>query len=139
MSTELRRDPDWNWVKSRAECSAVAMFEHLRIGALANLAERNATIQEPGRVSDRFQLTETNKGRLFTVFDSWGQDRRAVDFSLDLETIHVGVHLPSASEFQATLTLNNEGLCKFKVGDDELDTWQVLKKALESLLFEAER
>jgi hypothetical protein len=33
------------------------------------------------------------------------------------------------------VTLNDEGECRLKVGDDELEEWQVLKRALETLFF----
>jgi hypothetical protein len=35
----------------------------------------------------------------------------------------------------AGITLNNEGLCKLKVGETELDHWQVRRMALERLFF----
>jgi hypothetical protein len=33
--------------------------------------------------------------------------------------------------FSASLTLNDDGECRFKVADKELDSWQFRKKALE--------
>jgi hypothetical protein len=41
----------------------------------------------------------------------------------------------SELKFEGTLTLTNEGKCKLRVGDQELDEWQVLRKALEKLFF----
>ena len=38
--------------------------------------------------------------------------------------------------FRATLTINNEGICKLKIGDEEYTNWQVRKKALEKCFFE---
>lgn len=37
----------------------------------------------------------------------------------------------------ATLTLNDLGECRLRVGDQELDRWQVLRRALEPLFFGA--
>jgi hypothetical protein len=38
-------------------------------------------------------------------------------------------------QFTGTVTLNNDCQCRLAVGNDELDEWQVLKRALEKLFF----
>ena len=39
--------------------------------------------------------------------------------------------------FDATLTLNDKGECRLKIGEKELDFWQFRKLALEDLLLPA--
>ena len=67
------------------------------------------------------------------MFDRYGTQRRATDFRLDGELLHVNP--TEGKAFQATLTLTDAGECKFKVGDDELYAWQLLRRALEGLFF----
>jgi hypothetical protein len=40
-----------------------------------------------------------------------------------------------AVKFSGSLTLTNDALCRLRVGDEELDEWQVLRRALERLFF----
>ena len=63
-----------------------------------------------------------------------------VRFRLAEETVHV-----EATEllggpgvnFAGTLTLTNEAKCRLRVGEEELDEWQVLRRALARLFFPA--
>lgn len=131
------REPEWNWVQARAECSAVTMFERVRTGAIANTTARNA-IRQFDRPGNRFKVDPHGEGRGFTVFDTWGTVRRAVDVTLEHDVLHILVDLPAGQNttIDAAITLNDEGVCKFKVGTRELDPWQLLKMALEPLFFQ---
>lgn len=117
--------PDFDWVTARHQCSADTVFNHLRLLAKDNVETRNA------QATDMAGFTATNGS--FSVWSKAGlpHERHAVDFALDGKTITVRGY----AEFRITLTLNNQGLCKCKVGTEELDPWQVLKKALEPILF----
>ena len=61
-----------------------------------------------------------------------------VRFRLAEETVHV-----EATEllggpgvnFAGTLTLTNEAKCRLRVGEEELDEWQVLKKGAGPVIF----
>jgi hypothetical protein len=57
-----------------------------------------------------------------------------VRFALGREAIDVYGNGVSV-KFTATLTLNNDGECRFLVGREELNVWQVLRKGLEPLFF----
>jgi hypothetical protein len=136
----MKNEPpsDFDWVLAREQCSAGVMFEKLYQMAKANVAQRNATILRDDPTSrERFKFIDHSSHgsrRLFTVLDDWHRKRRAVDFSLDGDEITVNPH--DAPDYRARLTLTDEGVCKFKVDDDELAPWQLLRRALEPLLFD---
>lgn len=126
--------PDFDWVSARAKCAAADMFENLRQLAKTNVDQRNA-FREPHAKGDRFYLRDSSYGRRFTVDDSYGYSRRSVDFHLKPGDVIAVLGLDATQNFNATLTLNDKGECKFKVNGDELDPWQLLKRALEPLFF----
>ena len=125
--------PDFDWVTRRAKCSADFMFGVLRRLAQENILRRNA-VPEPNQVPERFRFEEPEGGCHFAVYEpTTAGARKAVDFRLEGGVIHVQ---PSEGDsFEVTLTLDNNGRCKFKVGADELDCWQVLQRGLEPLFF----
>ena len=84
--------------------------------------------------AERFRFEEPEGRYHFAVYEPTAMgSRKAVDFRLEGSVIHV---TPSKGDsFEATLTLESNGRCKFRVGEDELDSWQVLKLGLEPLLF----
>ena len=127
--------PDFDWVTARAKCSATDMYEVLRSAAKANIATRNKILDESGD-KDRFQFKE-RQPRGFTVWDTWEtRIRRAVDVDLDGQTIKLARQVGEAiTTVTASLTLNDRGQCKFKIGSEELDQWQVLKRVLEPIFF----
>jgi hypothetical protein len=59
---------------------------------------------------------------------------RAVDFIWSDDTIEVR-NQNNEVLFTAHLTLNNEGQCKLRVEDQELELWQFRRMALEKLFF----
>jgi ornithine cyclodeaminase/alanine dehydrogenase-like protein (mu-crystallin family) len=56
-----------------------------------------------------------------------GELHHALDCGLSQEDVY--------AELQASITLNSDGQCKLKVGNDELEQWQVRRMALETLSF----
>jgi hypothetical protein len=38
--------------------------------------------------------------------------------------------------FEVMLTLNNEGMCRYKINGQECESWQMRKRALWKLFFE---
>lgn len=112
------------------------MYAVLHGAAKANMLTRNEMLDGSGD-RHRFQFKD-RPPRGFTVWDTWGQKRRAADVDLNENTIQISLHMgDTVSDFSATVTLNDSGRCKFRVGADELDQWQVLKRALEPLFFQA--
>lgn len=134
--------PDFDWVTAREKCTAVEMFESLRQLAQVNVATMNS-IRGGG---SRFRFTDTERqfGNGFVVTDLGGPfGARSVRFWLRADEISVEQSTQfhrtrQSSSFLAYLTLNDRGQCLFRVGEDELDKWQVLRRALEPLFFGVE-
>jgi hypothetical protein len=124
---ELEKPPNWDWVTERFNCSINGVFERLRLQATKNVDTRNKLF--PAGV----KFGVEGSGPLFSVF-AHGQVLAAVRFNLKGHEIIVegdGVKV----DFRATLTLTNSGDCRLKVDGAELTEWQVLRRALEDLLF----
>jgi hypothetical protein len=70
----------------------------------------------------------------FTVALEAGDFRKSVIFSLAEHAIVVKDDA-GKSMFEVTLTFNDAGECRLHVQDQELESWQVRRMALEDLLF----
>jgi hypothetical protein len=133
--------PDnFDWVTARSKCSLEQMFDVLMKEAQANMAARNELLGHSGD-RNRFEFNQADprlrKG--FTISDTWAQTRRAVDIAITKGAIQIMRSFPDRGPLPmvVTVTLNDEGDCRFKMADEEeLDTWQVLKRALEALFFD---
>jgi hypothetical protein len=121
--------PTWDWVEARAACSARQFFERLYLGAQANLATRTRllTADEHGpRMA--FQHTATPQAfSVFTRLDTGPVVRVRVDGPQ--------ISIDGDDAFAGTVTLDDQGRCRLRVGTEDLDEWQVLKRALEGFLF----
>ena len=125
---------DFDWVTARAKCSAFDMFVRLRELAQRD-AERRNVFPEATASTERFKFhdSEDRVKFAFSVWDRSGKTRRGTDFRLDGDVIRIQ---PTAGDaFEATVTLTDEGHCKLLVGNEVLDLWQVLRRALEPLFF----
>ena len=73
---------------------------------------------------------ETN-GDYFVVFRPADVSRRAsVTFKLEKDCILVGSNPSSLVSFKVTLTLNDDGECRYKIDHKgEYKCWQVLRRA----------
>lgn len=128
------RSADWDWVSERAKCSTRARFSVLRELAKRDVASRNSTLG-----NERYAYREGSSDKkvevAFTVWDMLAGIRRAVEFELHEDEITISSDPPEWS-LLVTLTLSDDGYCKFSVGaDDSLDAWQVMRRALEALFF----
>jgi hypothetical protein len=126
---------DFDWVTARAKCSAIDMFETLRQLVQVDVERRNAQYPE-GSPKDRFKFKAPALGRSFTVYDAYYYDRRAADFTLEVETIRV--QSVGGLGMAATIALTDNGECRLMVGAEELEPWQFLRRALEPLFFRPE-
>jgi hypothetical protein len=131
-------DDTFDWVRELHACSVQDKFAELRIAAERNAATRNAHFPDPGTgVRTRFGVnTISHRPLVFLVFDNWAQ--RKVEFSARQNTIKFHRDGDGARDYVMTLTLDEEGKCKFLLDGKELDIWQVLKLALEPLFFPAD-
>jgi hypothetical protein len=130
-----------DWVTARSKCSMAEMLVVLRDEVLANIVARNEILDASGD-RDRFKLVD-HRGNGFAVVDTWSQwEKKCVDVRVEDKNPSVIVFSNVTGNrveqlVAATVTLNDELECKFKVGDDELEPWQVAKRGLEGLFFNA--
>jgi hypothetical protein len=133
---------DLNWVKERAACTLGQFFKELELGVRADVDKINLLIQ-PG-VMLKFSVVK-HDNRFSVICEVNGLTSHAVDFTLSENEIVVSEN--QETKFSGTLTLTNSGACKLKVhdklhgkiNDEELEQWQVRRKALESLFFDENR
>lgn len=127
--------PKFDWVTARAKCSVVGMFAVLKAEAKANMLTRNEILDDSGD-RDRFRFKDRRPNG-FTIWDSWGQKRRAVDFDVEGERIRIVSTVDDAPMpvLLLAVTLTDDGVCRFRLGDSDLEVWQILKRALEELFF----
>ncbi len=131
-----KRPFDWDWVTERGNCSIPVMFERLRDLAKRDVQKRNEQV-----LRQQFQVLDEEdvdvRERSFRVVDS--SSSRDVEFQRDDKLIVVRLRRAGAVETQlrVTLTLTDEAGCQFKLdsGEQVLDGWQLMKRALEPLFF----
>ena len=135
----LKQD-GFNWVEARAECSLAVQFERMKADVNKDIVARNNLVLNGDDV--RFEFSEREKDQMFyvTAYRS-PTSYRTVYFMLNPRYILVEDHAEHEL-FRASLTLNSEGDCRYKMakGEDgiyegEYLRWQVSQKALEPLFF----
>jgi hypothetical protein len=130
----------FDWVTARAQCSAIHVFKQLEFGAAEDVAVANS-VQSAGNIYV-FGVVG-NSGNMFSVvrqvrrsaISASSAPEKTVDFYLEDDRIVVRRGIQN-EQITATLTLDDEGRCKLRVGERVLDQWQFRRLALESLLFE---
>jgi hypothetical protein len=125
--------PDFDWVSARKKCSALEVFEQLRQDAKSNVEAFKAGAE---RSACDFITTQPD---VFSVFRQEFRGLVGVRFVLRNSEIQIEGEGGIPVNMTATLTLNDKGECRLRVGNDELDRWQVLRRALEPVLFRPER
>jgi hypothetical protein len=125
--------PDFDWVSVRKKCSAFEVFEQLRQEAKKNVEAFNVGTEPTGC---DFIATQPE---VFSVFRQEFGGHVGVRFVLRNDEIQIEGAGGITVNMTATLTLNDKGQCRLRVGNDELDRWQVLRRALEPVLFRPKR
>jgi len=122
------------WVHARAQCSLPHVFKELEQGARDDAEEAQSLV--PERSELRFSVATTSSHRFSVVRtdDPMSGTSRSIDFLLTKDQIEVYRDY-SELLYSASLTLNDEGKCRLKVGDKELTQWQFRRTALEKLFF----
>lgn len=129
---DTKRPPDFDWVSERHAYSLQSMFVLLR-----HLADRD--------VAKWKEITDSPHGAYLTkpnlVEDFFSVSRRGVAESLTtafkLTTDYIVVEIPGDKARRFTLTLTDQAECKLRQegSDVGLDPWQVIRLALEPILF----
>jgi hypothetical protein len=122
--------PKFNWVTQRSQCSFPNVFKDLRLQVEEDVKTRNGL--RPNNAPYQFSVADSGDG--FTVALEAGDFRKSVIFSLAEHAIVVKDDA-GKSMFEVTLTFNDAGECRLHVQDQELESWQVRRMALEDLLF----
>ena len=124
------RPADWDWVKHTHECNALVMFGVLQVLSNQNVTRRNEQLGK-----ERFEFEQINGGHFAVGLRGDFHSRVFVRVTGDdLRRIAIGTHRNPDKAVYA-LALDADGACRFKLGEELLAPWQVLKAALEPLLF----
>ena len=119
---------EFDWVKARAACSIGQVFKELQLGVEGDVDAINSVRRlQPDTAFTAF----SDRPDLFIVFQNRGP---RVKFICGEDRIEIADEV-TGQNIVATLTLTDEGRCKLKVGQEELEQWQVRRRALEALLF----
>ena len=126
--------PDFNWVKARYECSLGLEFECLRKD-IERCRDEWAAQQPQNGVGHK--IVVSGSPEVICVERRTGSPRRPASVRFVLHADYILVDSTnSVKQFKLTLTLNDEGDCRYRIdGDGEFIRWQVLHRALEPLLF----
>ena len=119
-----------DWVKARAACSPQVVFKELELGARGDV---DAIKEERPDSASEFDFLVTDGG--FSVMRRGEMRADSIDFTLEGDSIKAKDPRPEGVSVTATLTLNDNGECRLKVGNQELEQWQFRRKVLEALFF----
>ena len=119
---------NFDWVKARAECSVNVVFKSICVGIENDVAARNAL---PGVGSPFVAKYEGDELIVFkniqrSPFFTFRQTENGIEV--------INGHT-KAVRLSASLTLNDDGECRLKIGDKECEFWQFRRRALEELFF----
>jgi len=120
---------DFDWVRARAKCSSVEVFERLRLQVKADIEVRNKLLADQ---RGAFSMVEPENKPSFSVI-LCSNPLLGITFNLVEEKItvdHKGHPL-----FESTLTLCDDGQCRVKIKEQERELWQMRRMALEELFF----
>ena len=136
MNEKVNRKPsDFDWVSVRGGCSVRQMFEELKLGITQDVAAINKHRRPMSEQVHTFKIVGDNK--LIKVFedDSYSDDAPSVLFVLAGNVIKVKDGETGKVAFDISISLNDEGDCRFTVEGKEQDSWQVRRRALEGIFF----
>lgn len=122
------------WVKVRSKCTVEAIFERLRNEVENDVAARQA-LNDEMEETHRFAFDFDSKGDIFSACLKRVQVKRSVRFKIVEGVIQVRDQ-DNVVIIEGRATVSDDGVCRIKVGDMELDSWQFRRRALERLFFE---
>ena len=125
-----------NWVTTRYTCTATEALVRLADEAAQSVATRCEQIQ-----ADRIQIeppsiSGPNGGISFTVtrgMTQWKEEASVRFMRVDIRTIHVDGTI--ADEFDIHVDMDDNGFCVLSVNGAIREPWQVVRQALDRLLF----
>jgi len=138
---EKKIPTELDWVNAFSACSLDSVFQKLKLQVAQDVKARNAQFDPNstavGVYKYKFEMTE--HGDRFAVALSGVNlplvPHRTITFALEEKRIAV-TNSTGRREFDAYLTLNDEGECRVKIDDAECELWQLRRRALQKLFFE---
>ena len=128
---KTQKEPkEFDWVTERSSCSLPKVFHTLVLQVEEDVKTRNAL--RPQNSPYEFSMEEN--GSDFKVVLAAGELRSAVVFTLAEHGILVRGG-EGNQMFEVTLNFSPDGHCHLVVNDQQLDSWQVRRMALEELFF----
>ena len=127
-----KEDHNFDWVTARRNCCLRSEFTALQLKIEEDADERQKNFNPNYKEGVKLKVLN---GRAFTVVRN-AILSESVTFVLKEDCIVVKASNGSP-KFKLTLTLNDDGECRFKIdGEGEYLRWQVARKALEELFFQ---
>lgn len=125
----MKRRGTMNWVEKRQDCNARDALGRLYVEAKEGVETRCRQLEDSGKPNPTCVKITNSTG--FTV----ARNGETVTFKLlDLRTIRVDVAMWAGS-FDVRVEMGGDQQCVMMVDDERLESWQVLYKALDRLLF----
>jgi len=124
---------EFDWVTALGSCALSVVFEQLKLDIESDVIKRNAALEK---------LNKSYSFRVFSNADGFcisrvadATSRRTVQFAIKNSVIEA-LDESGRKVISATLTLDDNGDCRFLVDGKEKVSWQLRKQALEQLFFE---
>jgi hypothetical protein len=123
----------YDWIAARHACSPTHAFIVLREQVMADVERRRALMKEVEK--ENYQFSTGSRDWMFWVSVSGSYVDKGVAFHRSATGISVRDAANDAPLLEGKLTLDNDGECKLKVGENIYSFWQFRKLALENVLF----
>jgi hypothetical protein len=130
------KEMEINWVRARNACSTQQMFERLKADIQEDVKTRNDLVPKHPEFGFPFGF------RVVEAANSLRIVREGIPPLVDAVVITLNKESITVSDpngqimLTATVTLNDEGNCVFRVKNEERELWQFRKMALEKLFFD---
>ena len=125
---------NFDWVAERSKCSIHQVFKQLELEIEEDVTKRKSLLGLKTQTQFSISTLTSNRFSVIRVDDPISCLSVQVDFALVDGKITAQSQQYNV-DLAATITLNNEGRCKLKIGNDELEHWQFRRMALEALFF----
>lgn len=129
--SEPMKDMNWDWVTARHNADPEVAFHRIHQAVEENVRVRNTLAS----VERGLQVEEVSGRRFDVVRYDRNHDQTVVTFELSGGTIKVYWDHNDASAVTATPVLTPSGALRLKTAQGEIEEWQMLRDALEGLLF----
>jgi hypothetical protein len=123
---------EFDWVSARAQCTPFTVFGRVRSQVKEDTGKRNSLTVEGGSSATFSFDTGPN---WFSVSWRFLDKYRGVSFTLSANGIEVRDASSHNLLHDGILTISDDGQCRLRVGDKELNLWQFRKLALHDLFF----